>query len=108
MRDLKEPVGVLMRVLGGSEIAEADVLDLAFEADGELQVALNEAYIKLLEFVHDYDLRRADHKLDLQQRAALQDALNRIVALCDVTVPHPAGQASMGQSLYCGDGRLPG
>jgi hypothetical protein len=81
MRDVKELVGILMRVVGGAEITEREVLDLAFEADGELQTALNEAYIKLLEFMHDLNLRLADHDLDLKERASLQDSLNKITTL---------------------------
>jgi hypothetical protein len=83
MRDVKEVVGILMRVLGGSEITEAEVLDLEFEADDELQEVLNETFVKLLEFVNDYSLRGADRELDQKYRAALQDVLNKIVALCD-------------------------
>jgi hypothetical protein len=85
VRDVKELVGILMRVLGNAEISEDEVLDLAFEADGELQAALDEAYIKLLEFVHDRDLRRADRVLDQKERASLQDSLNKIVALSEAT-----------------------
>jgi hypothetical protein len=51
MRDVKEVVGILMRVLGGAEITEAEVLDLEFEADDELQEVLNETFVKLLEFL---------------------------------------------------------
>jgi len=59
MQDVKEVVGVIMRVLDHAEIDEAEVLDLDFEAEGEALAALNDAYIKLLEFVHDRDMRRA-------------------------------------------------
>jgi hypothetical protein len=78
MNDVKELVGTIMRVLDHAEITEVDVLDLGFEADGDAMDAANDAYIKLLEFVHDRDLRLADPDLDRQQRALLQDALNRI------------------------------
>ena len=80
MRDIKDVIGVIMRVLNG---AEDDVLDLEFEADGELLAALNEAYIKLLEFVHDRDRRLSDSQLDQRARASLQDVLSRIVHLSD-------------------------
>jgi hypothetical protein len=83
MHDVKELVGIIMRVLDHAEIAEAEVLDLDFEAEGELRAALNDAYIKLLEFVHDRDLRRANPNLDGKERSILQDSLNRIVQLCD-------------------------
>jgi hypothetical protein len=81
--DIKEVIGLLMRVLGGGEVTQAKVLDLDFEADGELLAALNDAYIKLLEFAHDRELRSADPDLAERQRADLQRALNRITGLCD-------------------------
>jgi len=83
MQDVKELIGIIMRVLDHGEVAEAEVLDLAFEAEGELLAAVNAAYIALLEFVHDRDQRSADADLDLEQRAVLQTSLNRIVQLCD-------------------------
>ena len=58
-RDVKDVIGVLVRVLDGEEITQADIEDLDFEGDGELQAALNAAYIKLLEFVHDREARSA-------------------------------------------------
>jgi hypothetical protein len=82
-RDVKEVVGVLMRVLGGGEIFRDELEDLAFEAEGDLEAALNEAYIKLLEFVHDRDLRLRDRRIDYEMRSALQECLNRIVSACD-------------------------
>ena len=83
VRDIKDVIGVIMRVLNGAEITEDDVLDLEFEADGELLAALNVAYIKLLEFVHDRDRRLSDSQLDQRARASLQDVLSRIVHLSD-------------------------
>jgi hypothetical protein len=83
MQDVKELIGVLMRVLDRAEIAEAEVLDLDFEAEGELLAALHDAYIKLLEFVHDRDLRRANPDVDSKERSALQDSLNKIVQAWD-------------------------
>jgi hypothetical protein len=82
MQDVKELIGIIMRVLDHAEIAEAEVLDLDFEAEGELLAALNDAYIKL-EFVHDRDLRRANPDLDGKERSILQDSLNSIVRVCD-------------------------
>jgi ABC-type sulfate transport system substrate-binding protein len=83
--DIKELIGILMRVLDHAEITEAEVLDLEFDAGGELLAALNEAYIALLEFVHDHDLRMAHRDLDRRERSVLQDLLNKIVQLCDDT-----------------------
>jgi hypothetical protein len=45
-----------MRALDRADIAEAEIVDLGFDAEGELLTAANDAYIKLLEFVHDRDL----------------------------------------------------
>jgi hypothetical protein len=82
-RDVKEVIGVLMRVLDGEEIMQADVEDLGFEGEGALQAALNDAYIRLLEFVHDRDARSNDRDLDRTMRAGLQACLDSIVAACD-------------------------
>jgi hypothetical protein len=82
-RDFKEVIGVLMRVLAGGEISRGEVEDLAFEAEGELQAAVNEAYIRLLEFAYDGDTRRNDRVLDARMRAALQHALDEIVRLSE-------------------------
>jgi hypothetical protein len=83
MRDVKEVIGVLMRVLDGEEVTQADVEDLGFEGEGDVQAALNDAYVKLLEFVHDRDVRRNDGAADRAMRASLQTYLDRIVAACD-------------------------
>ena len=74
---------MLMRVLGGDEVSRCEVEDLAFEATGELRTALNEAYIKLLEFAFDYGVRLNDPRLDRRMRADLQHALDQIVRLAD-------------------------
>ena len=83
MQDVKELIGIIMRVLDHAEVAEAEVLDLDFEAEGQLLAALNDAYIKLLEFVHDRELRRANPELDRNERSVLRESLNKIVQLCD-------------------------
>jgi len=82
-RDLKEVIGVLMRVLDGGEVSQAELADLSFDAEGELHIALTDAYIKLLEFAHDYDLRTRDHDADRARRAQLKTCLDRIVNVCD-------------------------
>jgi hypothetical protein len=81
--DVKEVVGTLLRALGNAEISEQDVLDLGFDAEGELGIALEEAFILLLQFAQDIELRRGDAELDRKERADLQRALDRIVALYD-------------------------
>ena len=83
MRDVKEVIGVLMRVLDGEEITQADVEDLGFEGEGEVQAALNDAYLKLLKFVHDRDRRRRDAATHRAMRQRLQACLDNIVAACD-------------------------
>jgi hypothetical protein len=82
-RDIKEVVGILMRVLGGGEVSLAELDDLGFEAEGELQTALNETYVKLREFAHDRSLRAGDREFDRSMRSALQDCLDTIVDACD-------------------------
>jgi hypothetical protein len=85
MLDIKELIGTLMRVAANEEITEAEIIDLDFEADSQLLPALNDAYIRLLEFVHDRDLRVTDRDLDRRERAALLDDLNKIASLCEAT-----------------------
>jgi len=82
-RDVKEVVGVLMRVLNGGEVSQDQLVDLSFDAEGELQQALNEAYIKLMEFAYDRELRLGDQDLDRAMRAALESSLDRIVTAWD-------------------------
>jgi hypothetical protein len=84
MEDVKELVGTIMRVLDHAEITEAEVLDIGFEAEGEALAAVNDAYIKLLEFVHDRDLRLVDPDLDTRERALMQDALKKIARLSGI------------------------
>jgi hypothetical protein len=82
-RDVKEVVGALMRVLDGAEISQDELTDLGFEAEGDLQEVLNQAYITLLEFVHDRPLRLKDDEIDRKMRAALQECLNEIIRVYD-------------------------
>jgi hypothetical protein len=82
--DIKELIRVLMRVLDGGEVAREEIADLAFEAEDEaLTASLNGAYIALLEFAHDRDLRRRDRARDAAMRRQLQDCLDDIVRRCD-------------------------
>ena len=82
-RDVKEIVGVLMRVLDGGEISHDQLAELSFEADGELQRALIEAYIKIMEFAYDRERRVRDPALDHAMRGTLQACLDRIIAAWD-------------------------
>jgi hypothetical protein len=82
-RDVKEVVGLLMRVLDGGRTNRAEVEDLGFEASGDLQAALNEAYIKLLEFAFDCDAGSSVQPLDEKRRLALEDSLKDIVRLSE-------------------------
>ena len=56
-RDVKDVIGVLMRVIDGGEVSQGELADLGFDAEGEVQAILNEAYIRLLEFAHDRTAR---------------------------------------------------
>jgi hypothetical protein len=78
-RDVKDIVGTIMSVLNGAEVTPEELDDLTFEADGYLETVLNEAYVKLHEFVNDRTLRHADPKMDRNMRSELQDCLNKIV-----------------------------
>ena len=49
MRDVKKVIGVLMRVL---------------EGEGDVQAALHDAYIKLIEFAHDCAARQQNSAID--------------------------------------------
>jgi hypothetical protein len=81
-RDIKDVVGSLMRVAGGGEMSQDEVLDLEFEADGELLDEVNSAYIKLLEFAYDRELRLRDPAYDFEMRQELQQCLDKITSLC--------------------------
>lgn len=83
-RDVKEVVGVLMHALDGGEVSHDQLTELSFEADGELQRALNEAYIKLMEFAYDRELRLRDQALDREMRAALRICLDQIIIAWDL------------------------
>ena len=68
-----------MSVLDGAEVTHEELDDLAFEADGELETALNETYVKLREFANDRCLRRNDPEMDQRMRSDLKDCLDKIV-----------------------------
>ena len=87
LHDLKEIIGVLMRVLAGGEISRAELAGLSFAAHGEVRAALLEAYIKLLEFAHDRDLRARNAAADCAMRAELEACLDQIFAACDRELP---------------------
>jgi hypothetical protein len=80
--DVKDVVGTLMRVLGGGEVAPEELQDIGFEAEGELETILNEAWVKLREFANDRELRAQDPERDRAMRAGLQESLDRIVMAC--------------------------
>jgi hypothetical protein len=94
-RDIKDVIGVLMRVLDGGEVSHEDLDDLGFEADGELEEALNEAYVQLREFANDRDLRLGDPKLDRDMRSDLRPCLDKIVRVCERTSRTAIGGASL-------------
>ena len=78
-RDIKDVIGILMRALDGGDVSHEDLDDLAFEADGKLETALNEAYVKLREFANDRDLRLNDDEVNRPMRLDLRDCLDAIV-----------------------------
>ena len=82
-RDVKDVIGILMRVLDGGEVSHDELDDLAFEAEGELEVALNEAYVELREFANDRELRMNDPERDRNMRSQLRVRLDNIVTACD-------------------------
>jgi hypothetical protein len=83
MRDVKDVVGLLMRALNGEDITQADLEDLGFEGEGEVQTALNEGYIALLKFVQKRDAGRNNPAAERAMQQNLQACLDRIVAACD-------------------------
>jgi hypothetical protein len=82
-RDVKEIIGTLMRVLDGAEISQDELTDMGFEAEGDLREVLNQAYIKLLEFLHDRPSRLNDEEVDRKMRSALQECLDEIIRVYD-------------------------
>jgi hypothetical protein len=89
--DVKEIVGVLMRVLDGGEVWEDELVDIGFDAEGEMEDVLNEAYVKLGEFAQALDARRVDPDLDQQMRGELQICLNNIVQVWEQQERNPGG-----------------
>jgi hypothetical protein len=71
-----------MRVLDGGEVDDDELAELGFEAEGELETALNEAFVQLGEFAQARQARVADAALDQRMRAELQARLDNIVNLC--------------------------
>ena len=82
-RDVKDVIGSLMRVLDGGEVSHDELDHLAFEAEGELEVAVNEAYVELREFANDRELRMNDPERDRNMRSQLRVRLDNIVTACD-------------------------
>jgi hypothetical protein len=87
--DIKEIVGVLMHVLDGGEVGEDEIADLSFEAEGELETALNAAYVQLGEFAAARYERNVKPEVDRQMREELQACLDEIVRICDAEEPPP-------------------
>ncbi|MEA2835188.1 MAG: hypothetical protein QOG66_3390 [Methylobacteriaceae bacterium] len=87
-RDVKELVGLLMRALDGQALTRAAVMDCAFEAEGELLEALNDAYIKLLQHAHDCEAQETDRLSEASERhRELQASLDRIILLYESAPP---------------------
>jgi len=88
-RDIKEVIGVLMRVIGGGEATREEVEELTFDADGDLRTATNEAFLKLMEFAYDRDERSKDAARDTAMRRELQAVLDELVRTADRQPPRP-------------------
>jgi hypothetical protein len=88
VRDVKDVVGTLMRVIDGGEISPEEAEGLTFDARGRLRKALNEAFIKLLEFAHDRDARNRDRSLDSAMRDELRECLEAIVRVAGQPQEH--------------------
>ena len=83
LEDIMDVVGAIMFVLAGAELPVPYVEVLKFDATGELELALNEAFIKLLEFAHDHHLRARNQSLDREMRSELQRSLEKIADLVE-------------------------
>jgi hypothetical protein len=83
MQDITELIGVLMRVVGGGEASVEEVEHLTFDCADYLLPMLNEAFIALLEFAHDHDLRARDMQLEAASRAELDGLLGKIARLTE-------------------------
>ncbi|WP_166141156.1 hypothetical protein [Methylosinus sp. RM1] len=75
VRDVKDIVGLLMRIVDGGETSVEEVEALCFDAEGALGAALNGAYILLLEFAFDREARQRDAALDARMRLRLGESL---------------------------------
>jgi hypothetical protein len=89
LHDITELVGVLMRIVGGGETSIDEVEALNFDCADYLRPTLDEAFIKLLEFAHDRELRARDTGLDLAARSELDGLLDRIARLSETPGRHP-------------------
>jgi hypothetical protein len=93
-QDITDLVGVLMRIVGGGETSIDEVEALTFDCADYLRPALDEAFIKLLEFAHDRDLRARNTGLDLEARSELEGLLNRIARLSELPRNEPTALRS--------------
>lgn len=90
LEDIMDVVGAMMFVPAGAELPVAYVEGLKFDATGELESAMNEAFIKLLEFAHDDHLRATNLALDGEMRSELQRSLEKIAGLVEPSIkPYP-------------------
>jgi hypothetical protein len=81
----------LVRALDGAEVSHEELDDLAFEADGDLEIALNEAYVKPREFANVHELRLNDPNMDRSMRSELKDCLGNIVKASSSASPYLRG-----------------
>jgi hypothetical protein len=76
--DVKELVGLLMRVVGGYEATVDEIEELEFIADEALEPIVNTAYIKLVEFAFDREERSNNPALDASARLELEGLLKEL------------------------------
>jgi hypothetical protein len=95
MQDIADLLGVLMRVVDGAEASVDEVEALTFDCGDDLTPSLNEAFIMLLEFAHDRELRARDRAIDDTSRAGLERMMKRIGRLAE-TPRGTEGKMSLG------------
>jgi hypothetical protein len=78
--DIKELVGVLMRLLAGEEIATGEVLNVRYDVGSDdAASSVNAAYVGVMEFIDQRDRRTREPDYDRAMRARLQHHLDEIV-----------------------------
>jgi hypothetical protein len=78
--DIKELIGVLMRLLAGEELATGEVLNVRYEVNSDDAAgSVNAAYVGVMEFIDQRERRMRNPDHDRAMRAELQHYLDEIV-----------------------------